>query len=314
MAKIGQAIHAPPSTSSLSVEAKIANNHEVDLGNHDVSICIPPGAVIHDDKGEITLTLLRELPGVELHEDESVACYGIRCDPPNTVFVKPVKIRIPHSSVVINPNQVKPDIVSRVWDSVKDLPRTSRQRSSNSSDEPPYCRVYERHLELYIGHCAEWWVLITLEQQVIRQKLMCTPYIPDKIDRGDEFAVNLQMYNDLPGTEVILREEAEQQLYHKCHRSVPFSVETRSGDVTVTCQRDGEEVESQVFSARNLQTNMNQCVVLYVPPRADDVDFTVITITIAQSGKHGISRSIAFVIRYRPKGNVFLMLSLSLCQ
>nr|XP_054757371.1 uncharacterized protein LOC129263485 [Lytechinus pictus] len=67
------------------------------------------------------LTLLRELPGIDLHEDESVACYGIRCDPPNMMLKKPFKIRIPHSSVVINPDQVKPDIVSRVWDPVKDI-------------------------------------------------------------------------------------------------------------------------------------------------------------------------------------------------
>ncbi|XP_041467048.1 uncharacterized protein LOC121417417 [Lytechinus variegatus] len=289
---------APPSTSNLSVEVKSSNNQKVDLGYHDVSIFIPPGAVLHDDKGEITLTVLRELPGFDLHEDESVACYGIRCDPPHMVFQYPVEIKIPHSSVVINPDQVKPDIVSRVWDSVNDLPRTSRQRSSNSSDEPPFCRIYERHLELYITHCAEWWVLIPLEQQVIRRKLMCTPYIPDKIEKSQEFSINLQMYNDLPGTERILREEAKQQFYHRCHCSVPFSIEPRSGDVIITCQRDGEEIESQVLSVRDLQTKLKQCVSLYVPPCTDDVDFTAITITIAQSGKHGISRSIAFVPRY----------------
>ena len=79
---------------------------------------IPPGAVHQSDTRKITLTLLRDLPSVDIQDDDSVACYGIRCDPPNMNFHKPVKIRIPHSNLIINPDQVKADIISQVWDSV----------------------------------------------------------------------------------------------------------------------------------------------------------------------------------------------------
>eukprot|EP00057_Strongylocentrotus_purpuratus_P012039 XP_011666513.1 PREDICTED: uncharacterized protein LOC105439342 [Strongylocentrotus purpuratus] len=219
-------------------------SQEIELEDHGVSLYIPPDAVHQSDPCKITLTLLRDPPSVDIQDDESVVGYGIRCDPPNMIFQKPVKVRIPHYSSVTNPDQVKPDIVSRVWDS--DLPRTSRKRSSSSPDEPPYCRVYERHLELYIGHCAEWWVLIPHEQQVIRHQLMCTPYIPDKLERGKEFEVHLQIHADLPGMETDIREEKKQQSYHKCHRSVPFSVESKSCDVTVTCLREGNQVESKM--------------------------------------------------------------------
>ncbi|XP_030831509.1 uncharacterized protein LOC105441894 [Strongylocentrotus purpuratus] len=221
-------------------------SQEIEIEDHGVSLYISPDAVHQSDPCTVTLTLLRDTPSVDIQDDESMVCYGIRCDPPNMIFHQPVKIRIPHYSLVTNPDRVKPDIVSRVWDSVKDIPRTSRKRSSSSPAEPPYCRVFRRHLELYIDHCAEWWVLIPLEQQVIRQQLMCTPYIPDKIERGKEFEVHLQMHADLPGIETDIRQEKKQQSYHKSHRSVPFSVESKSGDVTVTCHREGRQVESKM--------------------------------------------------------------------
>nr|XP_054757101.1 uncharacterized protein LOC129263209 [Lytechinus pictus] len=216
---------------------------------------LPPGAVLYDDSCQFTLAILTDNPGIYVTEGESVICYGIRCDPHTLIFNQPVKINIPHSLLVVNPEQVKPDIVCRVWDSITNLPKTLRKQSSSSPDKPPYCRMYKRHLELYIGHCAEWWVLIPLEQQVIRQQLICTPYVPDRIERGQEFAVNLQLCNDLPGNEAIV-------------------------------------------SLRDLLAKISQCISIYVPTSEDDLNFAVITITITQAGKLGISRSIAFVIRY----------------
>ncbi|XP_054757107.2 uncharacterized protein LOC129263215 [Lytechinus pictus] len=259
---------------------------------------LSPGAVPPDVSCQITLTILRDNPGIDITEGESMACYGIKCDPQPLIFNQPVKITIPHSSLVVNPEQVKPDIVCRVWDSIKDLPKTLRKQSSSSPDKPPYCRLYKKHLELYIGHCAEWWVLIPLEQQVIRQQLICTPYVPYRIERGKELAVNLQLCNDLPGNEAATQEKSRQQSYHRCHRSVPFNVETKAGDVTITCHREGGEIESQIVSLRDLLAKISQCISIYVPPSEGDLNFAVITITITQAGKLGISRSIAFVIRY----------------
>ncbi|XP_063956515.1 uncharacterized protein LOC135154333 [Lytechinus pictus] len=259
---------------------------------------LPPGAVLSDDSCQFTLAILTDNPGIYVTEGESVICYGIRCDPHTLIFNQPVKINIPHSLLVVNPEQVKPDIVCRVWDSITNLPRTLRKQSSSSPDTPPYCRLYKKHLELYIDHCAEWWVLIPLEQQVIRQRLMCTPYVPDRIERGQEFAVNLQFRNDLPGNEAATQGESRQQSYHRCHRSVPFNVETKGGDVTITCHREGGEIESQIVSLRDLLAKISQCISIYVSPSEDDLNFAVITITLTQAGKLGISRSTAFVIRY----------------
>ena len=75
---------------------------------------IPPEAVHQSDPCNITLTLLQGPPSVDIQDDESVICYGIRCDPPNMIFHQSVKIRIPHYALVMNPDQVKPNIVSRV--------------------------------------------------------------------------------------------------------------------------------------------------------------------------------------------------------
>ncbi|XP_041467255.1 uncharacterized protein LOC121417585 [Lytechinus variegatus] len=284
-------------STDASVKVNSNSSQEINLEGHEISMYLPPGAVLSDDSCQITLSIIRDNPGV-ITEGESMTCYGIRCDPQPLIFNQPVTITIPHSSLVVHPEQVKPDIVCRVWDSIKDLPKTLRKQSSNSPETPPYCRLYERHLELYISHCAEWWVLIPLEQQVIRQRIMCTPYVPDRIERGQELAVNLQLCNDLPGNEAATQEESRQQSYHRCHRSVPFNVETKAGDVTITCHREGGEIESQIVSLRDLLAKINQCISIYVPPSEDDLNFAVITITITQAGKLGISRFIAFVIRY----------------
>ncbi|XP_030837316.1 uncharacterized protein LOC115922503 [Strongylocentrotus purpuratus] len=283
----------------VTVSAHVDNGgKQIELEELGISMSIPQGAVQESGSCEITLTSIQDLPSINSQGDESVACYGIRCDPPNMIFHQPVKIKIPHSAFIVNPDQVKPDIVCRVWDSAKDLPGTSRKRSSSSSAEPPYCRVYKKHLELYIGHCAEWWVIIPLEQQVVRHQLMCTPYIPDRIERGQEFEVHLQMHADLPGIETEIQEEKTQQSYHKSHRSVPFSVESKSGDVTVTCHREGEQVESKVLSLKDVHSNIRHEILLSVTPSEDDVEFTGITITIEQAGKLGVSRSIAFITRH----------------
>ena len=89
---------------------------QIELEQFGVSVLIPPGAVQQSDFRKITLTLVRDLPSIDIIDDESMACYGIRCDPPNMIFRQPVKIRIPHSTLVTNPDQVTPDIVSRKWD------------------------------------------------------------------------------------------------------------------------------------------------------------------------------------------------------
>eukprot|EP00057_Strongylocentrotus_purpuratus_P015138 XP_011669612.1 PREDICTED: serine/threonine-protein phosphatase 6 regulatory ankyrin repeat subunit B-like [Strongylocentrotus purpuratus] len=197
----------------FTVSAHVGNGgKQIELADLGISMIIPPGAIKGSGSCEITLTSIQDLPSIDSQGDESLACLGIRCEPLNMIFHQPVKIKIPHSAVIVNPNQVKPDIVCRSWDSVKDLPRTSRNRSSSSPDEPPYCKVYKRHFELYIGHCAEWLVLIPLEQQVIRHQLMCTPYIPETVGRGKEFEVHLQMHADVPGMDLYGQETVTEYL------------------------------------------------------------------------------------------------------
>ncbi|XP_030843306.1 uncharacterized protein LOC115924695 [Strongylocentrotus purpuratus] len=287
-----------PSTPAIfSVEVERNTSTEIELEDHGVSLFIPPEAVHHNDPCKITLTLLRDPPSVDIQDDESMACYGIRCDPPNMTFHQPLKIRIPHSTLAINPDQVKPDIVSHVWDSVNDLPRTSRMRSSSSPAEPPYCRLYKRHLELYIGHCAEWWVLIPLEQQVIRHQLMCTPYIPETVERGKEIEVHLHVHADVPGIDAEVLQEEKLQSYRKAHRSVPFSIISHSGDVTVARDCKGKTAETKL-SLKEIHSRMRHNVILKVPPSEDDTPFDVVSISVTQSGKQGVSRSMAFGIRY----------------
>eukprot|EP00057_Strongylocentrotus_purpuratus_P008956 XP_011663430.1 PREDICTED: uncharacterized protein LOC105437936 [Strongylocentrotus purpuratus] len=181
-----------------------------------------------------------------------------------------------------------------------DLPRTSRMRSSSSPDEPPYCRVYKTHLELYIGHCAEWWVLIPLEQQVIRHQLMCTPYIPVTVERGKEIEVHLHVHADVPGMVAEVLHEEKYQSYRKAHPSVPFSVTSHSGDVTVARDCEGKMAGTKVLSLKEVHNQMRHKVVFNVPPSENVTPYEVITFTLTQSGKQGMSRSMmAFVIRYK---------------
>ena len=103
--------------ASLQVERNASQ--EIKLEDHGVSLFVPPKAVHQNDSSNITITLLRDPLNVDIQDDESIACFGIRCDPPTMMFHQPVKIIIPHSSLVVNSDLVKPDIVSRAWDSVK---------------------------------------------------------------------------------------------------------------------------------------------------------------------------------------------------
>ncbi|XP_063960372.1 uncharacterized protein LOC135155399 [Lytechinus pictus] len=288
----------PTRSPASRVKAQGNISQEIVLEDFGVSMFIPKEAVHQDGSQEILLTLLRDPPIVDIQDDESVACYGIRCDPPNMVFLKPAKIRIPHAALVANPDEIKPDILSNEWDSVKELPRTSRSTSSNSPDKPPYCKVYKRHLELYIDHSAEWWVLVPLEQHVIRHQLLCTPYIPDRIEKGKETGVHLRFHASIPGIDMETQEEEKKQCYHKAHSSIPISMASRSGDVNVTCYRSDDVVDKKVLTLKDIQSRMQHRIVLLVPSREDDTDFPV-TIILTQSGKRrvDVSVSLAFVIR-----------------
>ncbi|XP_030849660.1 ankyrin-3-like [Strongylocentrotus purpuratus] len=191
---------APPVVNAVSVQVG-CDGKELELEHHGIAMSIPPGAVEQNESCNITLTLVRDLLSVDLQDDTPMAAYGIRCDPPNMIFHQPVKIMIPHSTLFINPEDVIPDIVSHIWDTRKGLPRVSRTKSSAAPDKLPYCKVLKRHIELHVDHCAEWWVLIPLEQQIIQ--LMCTPYVPDKIERGKEFDVHLHLNANIPGIEMV---------------------------------------------------------------------------------------------------------------
>ncbi|XP_030849737.1 ankyrin-3-like [Strongylocentrotus purpuratus] len=236
---------APPVINDVSVQVG-CDGKELKLEHHGIAMSIPPGAVEQNESCKITLTLVRDLPSVDIQDDTSMAAYGIRCDPPNMVFHQPVKIMIPHSTLFINPEDVIPDIVSHIWDTRKGLPRVSRTKSSAAPDKLPYCKILERHLELHIDHCAEWWVLIPLEQQIIQLQFMCTPYVPDKIERGKEFDVHLHLNADIPGIEMEVQREEKQSSYHNAHRSFPISIEAKSGDISVTCDGEGKMSNTEV--------------------------------------------------------------------
>eukprot|EP00057_Strongylocentrotus_purpuratus_P015866 XP_011670340.1 PREDICTED: serine/threonine-protein phosphatase 6 regulatory ankyrin repeat subunit C-like [Strongylocentrotus purpuratus] len=104
----------------VTVSAHVGNGgKQLELADLGISMSIPPGAV--QTSCEITLTRLsiQDPPSMNSHGGESLACLGIRCDPPNMIFHYPVKIKIPHPISIINPDQVTPDIVCCSWDSVK---------------------------------------------------------------------------------------------------------------------------------------------------------------------------------------------------
>ncbi|XP_063960679.1 uncharacterized protein LOC135155489 isoform X2 [Lytechinus pictus] len=291
---------AEKQAGSTASRVRVDENISQDIlqEDHGLSMYIRPNALLQGESREITLTLLRDPPSVEIQDDESVACYGIRCDPPNMVFLKPVKIRIPHALLVVNPTDVKPDVVSYEWDLVNDLPRSSRSISSYSSDKLPYCKVYKRHLELYIDHSAEWWVLIPLEQPVIKRRLMCTPYIPDEIKRGQEIGVHLRLHEDIPGMNVEIQEEEKKQCYHKAYPSIPISIASNAGDVNITSYRGGDAVDKKVLLLQEVQRRKQHLIVLPVPMHEDDTDLPV-TVILTQSGKRVdvFLVSLAFVIR-----------------
>ncbi|XP_030849791.1 ankyrin-3-like [Strongylocentrotus purpuratus] len=287
---------APPVVNAVS--AKVGyEGKELKLEHHGISMAIPPGSVGQNDSCKITLTLVRDLPSIVIQDDTPMAAYGIRCDPPNMDFHRPVKIRIPHFTLVTNPGQVIPDIVSHIWDTRKGLPIVSRTKSSAAPDRWPYCKVLEKHLELQIDHCAEWWVLIPLEQQIIQLRFVCTPFVPDKIERGKEFDVHLHLNADIPGIEMEVQTEEKQKSYHNAHRSFPISIEAKSGDISVACE--GKMSNTKLLYLKDIQNQMRHSVLLSMTPGEDDAEFSVIYVTISQAGRLGQrSQSLAFVIRY----------------
>ncbi|XP_041466577.1 uncharacterized protein LOC121417076 [Lytechinus variegatus] len=291
----------PAQRPDLTVVADGCVPKEIELEDRGVSMLIPSDAIHRDETPQITLTLLRDPTSLDIKDDESLACYGIRCDPPNMGFLRPVKIKIPHATLVANPEQVKPEIILYEWDSVNDLPRTTRHSSSNSPNKPPYCRLYERYLELYIGHCAEWWVVIPLEQHVIQHRFMCVPYIPDRVDSGKAIDVHLIMHANLPDMDAEIQEEEKKQSYHKAHPSIPISLATKSGSVDVISYRNDQakdnKPERRVLSLKDALSKIKHQIVLPVTSHDDDTDIPV-NIKVTQKGKkYDVSMSLSFIIR-----------------
>ncbi|XP_041452873.1 uncharacterized protein LOC121405948 [Lytechinus variegatus] len=280
------------------VSADVGCNGKVlELEHHGIMMVVPSGAIEPNTSCRITLCLVRDLPSVDIQDDTSMVAYGIRCDPPSVVFRQPVKIKIPHFTFITNPDQVTPDIVSHVWDAKKGLPRLSRTKSSPTPDKLPHCMVLERHLELYINHCAEWWVLIPLEQQVVQLQLVCTPYVPDKIERGKGFDVHLYLNADIPGVDMEVEKEEKQRGYHRAHRPFPVSVDAKSGDLSVTFDCEPEISQTKLLLLKEIHSGIRHCLSLPISSDEEGADFSVINVTISQGGRLGMSRSLAFLVR-----------------
>lgn len=83
------------------------------------------------------------------------------------------------------------------------LQQGARRVPWTSKEDPPYCRVHRGFLDLYVNQCAEWWVFIPLKQQLDRQQVVCTPYVPEFIGRGQEIDIRLHVHADNPWIETV---------------------------------------------------------------------------------------------------------------
>ncbi|XP_063965713.1 uncharacterized protein LOC129276853 [Lytechinus pictus] len=272
---------------------------QVELEDHGISINFPAGSFQEPEPYKIMVSILhRPSVGIDIADDESVACCGIRLDPADVAIQKPVKITMPHSISCCDPDRVTPDIVSLLqhtgWTQV------SRRSYMPSSKEPPFCKVHKGYIDLYINQCAEWWILIPLKQRSGRQRVVFTPYVPDIIGLGQELLIRLHIHTDSPFIEEQIHEEEREKGYRKTHRSVPFEVVLQSGDINLLCERDDREVGKKLICLADIRNQIRQCVDLEVRQNVRETsEFHLMTIVLSQVGSRELSRSLSFVIRCR---------------
>lgn len=100
-------------TSSRQVIIEVGRGpKQVELEDQGISISFPAGTFQEPESFKITVAVLLDRPSMSIGDDESVACCGIRFDPPDLTFRQPVKITVPHSINYIDSKEVKPEIAS----------------------------------------------------------------------------------------------------------------------------------------------------------------------------------------------------------
>eukprot|EP00057_Strongylocentrotus_purpuratus_P007067 XP_011661541.1 PREDICTED: uncharacterized protein LOC105437060 [Strongylocentrotus purpuratus] len=96
-----------------------------------------------------------------------------------------------------------------------------------------------------------------------------------------------------------VQKEEKQSSYHSAHRSYPISIEAKSGDISVTCDGAGKMSNIKLLSLKDIHSQKRHNLLLSMTPGEDDAEFSVIYVTISQTGRLGTrSQSLAFVIRY----------------
>ena len=101
-----------PSTKPISKSfGKLGG--ELRLETHDITLCVPEGAIQEEGEIEIVLQALTNPPSTHFQEDEMVCSFGFQCTIPNSPgfrFAVPVRVTLPHSAILHDPSKVRTGI------------------------------------------------------------------------------------------------------------------------------------------------------------------------------------------------------------
>ncbi|XP_030834975.1 uncharacterized protein LOC115921561 [Strongylocentrotus purpuratus] len=214
---------------------------ELRLETHDITLCVPEGAIQGEGEIKIGLQALTNPPSTHFQEDEMVCSFGFQCTIPNSPgfrFAVPVRVTLPHCAILDDPSKVATGIYhGELWHDTGDVEISTITYIPPSENRLPRCEVDEKEITVFIDHFSFLWPVLKIRNPFVKGKrLGCLPFVPKQMPPTKKPILRVYLFDIVKGNpEEIEKDES------KCDfRMARPKIELKArNDLDVTYGMDG---------------------------------------------------------------------------
>eukprot|EP00057_Strongylocentrotus_purpuratus_P016277 XP_011670751.1 PREDICTED: uncharacterized protein LOC100888615 [Strongylocentrotus purpuratus] len=227
---------------------------ELRLETHDITLCVPKGAIQGEGEIEIVLQALTNSSSTHFQEDEMVCSFGFQCTVPNAPgfrFAVPVRVTLPHCAILDDPSKVATGIYhGELWHDTGDVEISTITYIPPSEHRLPRCEVDEKEITVFIDHFSFEWPVLKIRNPFVKGKrLGCLPFVPKKMPPMKKPILRVYLFDIVRGNpEEIEKDES------KCDfRMARPKIELQArDDLVVTYGMDGSNNHDNKQSLRTI--------------------------------------------------------------
>ncbi|XP_030843318.1 uncharacterized protein LOC105441380 [Strongylocentrotus purpuratus] len=195
---------------------------ELRLETHDITLCVPEGAIQEEGKIEIGLQALTNPPSTHFQEDEMVCSFGFQCtilNSPGFRFAVPVRVTLPHSAILGDPSEVGTGIYNgELWHDTGDVQISTITYVPPSENRLPSCKVDDKEITVFIDHFSFGWPVLKIRNPFVRGKrLGCLSFVPKGMPPTKKPILRVHLFDNVKGNPKEITEDESECDFRKAH-------------------------------------------------------------------------------------------------